>query len=223
MKSQIHEHRQKTIMAVSKKLVLILFAATSLATANAQGQLQFGVKGGLNLSTVTVSNGFNGYSYSTLPNFNAGLFLKVPVVRGFSIQPEIMYSGQGFKSADGNAGEYSEHVNYMNIPILAKFTHRSGLFLETGPQFGLRLNAKDVENSVSDDISSAYNSADFSWVFGAGFKIPMSPVGFDFRYNVGITNVANDSYYGNGYGQYGVRNGVFQLDLFIVLFHAKVI
>jgi hypothetical protein len=207
-----------------KKLALILFAGISFATAQAQNsnQLQFGVKGGLNLSTVTVSNGFDGYSYSTLPNFNAGAFLKVPVYRSFSVQGEVYYSGQGFKSADGSSGEYSEHVNYLNIPVLAKFTHYSGLFLETGPQLSLKLNAKDKENGVSTDISAAYKSADFSWVFGVGYKVPMSPVAIDLRYNTGITNIANDSYYGNGYGQYGVRNGVFQIDLMIILFHAPV-
>lgn len=214
--------KKNSIMTVSKKLVLILCAGISFVTANAQrgNQLQFGVKGGLNLSTVTVSNGFDGYSYSTLANFNAGAFLKIPVYRSFSVQPEIYYSGQGFKSADGSGGEYSEHVNYLNIPLLAKFTHYTGLFLETGPQLSLKLSAKDKENGVSTDISSAYNSADFSWVFGAGYKIPMSPIAFDIRYNAGITNIANDSYYGNGYGQYGVRNGVFQIDLMIILFHA---
>jgi len=203
-----------------KRLLFVLIAGVSFTVANAQGSLQFGIKGGLNLSTITVSNGFNGYSYSTLPNFNAGVFLKVPVVSHFSVQPELYYSGQGFKADDGSGGTYSEHVNYLQIPVLAKFTTRTGFFLETGPQVGLKLNAKDKENGVSQDVSSAYNNADFSWVFGAGFKIPMAPVGFDLRYNVGVTNVANDAQYGNGYGQYGVRNGVFQLDLMFTLFKA---
>ena len=183
-----------------KKLLFVVIAAISFATANAQGQLQFGLKGGLNLSNITVSNGFDGYSYSTLASFNAGAFLKVPVIRSFSIQPELYYSGQGFKGDDGSGGTYTEHVNYLNIPVLGKFTTRSGFYLETGPQIGVKLNAKDKENGLSQDVSSAYNSADFAWVFGAGYKIPMAPVGIDLRYNVGITNVANDSYYGNGYG-----------------------
>ena len=203
-----------------KKLALILFAGISFATARAQGQFQFGVKGGLNVSNVTVSNGFNGYSYSSLANFNAGVFLKIPFLApGLSLQPEIYYSGQGFKGNDGSGsgGEYSEHVNYLNIPVLAKYTWPGGFFLETGPQLGLKLNAKDKENGISTDISSAYNGADFSWVVGIGFKIPQSPVGFDFRYNTGIINIANDSYYGNGYGQYAVRNEVFQIDMSIVL------
>jgi hypothetical protein len=204
-----------------KKLALILTAVTSFTLAHAQ-ELQFGLKGGLNLSTITVSNGVSGYSYSSLANFNAGAFLKVPLVRSISIQPELYYSGQGFKSSDGSGGTYSEHVNYLNVPVLGKYTFPVGFYLETGPQLSFKLNAKDKENGASLDVSSAYNSADFSWVFGAGYKIPMSPVGIDVRYNAGITNVANDSYYGNGYGQYSVRNGVFQIDLFVVLFHARV-
>lgn len=204
-----------------KKLLFVLIAAVSFTVANAQGQLQFGAKGGLNIANMNVSNGFNGYSYSTLANFNLGVFLKIPVVRYFSVQPEVYYSGQGFKFDDGNGGTTTEHVNYLNIPVLAKFTFPVGLFLETGPQLAFKLNAKDkFADGSTQDVSSYYNSADFSWVIGAGYKIPMAPVAIDLRYNVGVTNVANDAQYGNGYGQYGVRNGVFQLDLMFILFKA---
>jgi hypothetical protein len=207
-----------------KKLVLVLFAGITFATAHAQGPFQFGVKGGLNVSNVTVSNGFNGYSYSSLANFNGGVFFKIPFLApGLSLQPEVVYSGQGFKGNDGSGsgGEFSEHINYLNIPVLAKYTWPGGFFLETGPQLSLKLNAKEKENGVSTDVSSAYNGADFSWVVGVGFKIPQSPVGFDFRYNTGILNIANDSYYGNGYGQYAVRNEVFQIDLNVVLWKSS--
>ncbi|MDR3714278.1 MAG: porin family protein [Puia sp.] len=208
-----------------KKLVFVFIAAGfSFSTANAQGSIQFGVKGGLNLSNVSVSNGYHGYSYSSLADFNAGLFLKLPVARFFSIQPEVYYSAQGFRFDDGTGtgGTVSEHVNYLQIPVLAKFTSRSGFFAETGPQLGIKLNAKDKENGVSDDVSGAYNSADFSWVFGVGYKVPAAPVALDLRYNAGITNIANDPNYGSGYGQYGVRNGVFQLDLMFILFQQRV-
>lgn len=205
-----------------KKLVLLLCAGITFATANAQGQFAFGIKGGLNLSSVTISNGFDGYTYSILPNFNAGAYFKFPLpVRDLYIQPEIMYSGQGYKGNDGSTGTYSEHINYLNIPVLVKYAHRTGLFVETGPQLGFKLSAKDVEAGVSADASSAYNSADFSWVFGIGFKIPMSPVSIDVRYNTGILNVANDANLGNGYGEYGVRNNVGQIDVLIDLFHAR--
>jgi len=204
-----------------KRLLFVLIAGVSFTVANAQGSVQFGVKGGLNIANMNVSNGFNGYSYSTLANFNLGVFLKIPVVRFFSFQPELYYSGQGFKVDDGNGGTTTEHVNYLNIPVLAKFTFPPGFFLETGPQLGFKLNAKDkYSDGTTQDVSSYYNSADFSWVIGAGYKIPMAPVAIDLRYNVGVTNVADDAQYGTGYGQYGVRNGVFQLDLMFTLFKA---
>jgi hypothetical protein len=196
-----------------KKLVLVLFAGITFARAHAQGQIQLGAKAGVNFATVTDNE---GYSARTLVNFNAGLYLKIPVVQSFSVQPEVYYSGQGFKGYD-NGTSYSEHVNYLEIPVLAKFTTRSGFYLETGPQLGFLLSANDKEEGVSTDAKPYYNSADFDWVFGAGFKIPMSPVGIDFRYNAGITNIANASGYGNGYGQPAVRNNVFQLGLTVVL------
>lgn len=205
-----------------KRLLIVLIAGVSFTVANAQGSVQFGVKGGLNLSNATVSDGYNGYSFSNLANFNLGVFLKVPVARFFSIQPEVYYSGQGFKDVDQNTGyTYSEHINYLNIPLLAKFTIPVGFFLETGPQLGLKLNAKEKEAGISTDVSTDYKSADFSWVIGAGYKIPMAPVAIDLRYNFGISNIANDPNYGSSVGQPGLRNGVFQLDLMFILFKAR--
>jgi hypothetical protein len=209
---------------MKKLLFVLIVAGISISTANAQGSLQFGAKGGLNLSNVSVSNGHQGYSYSSLADFNIGLFLKVPVVRFFSIQPELYYSAQGFRFDDGTGtgGTISEHVNYLQVPVLAKFTSRSGFFAETGPQLGIKLNAIDKENGASQDVSGAYNSADFSWVFGIGYKVPEAPVAFDLRYNAGISNIANDPNYGNAYGQYGVRNGVLQVDLMFILFQQRI-
>lgn len=206
-----------------KRLLFVLVAAVSFTVANAQGDLQFGVKGGLNLSTVSVSDGYSGYTYSSLANFNLGAFLKIPVTRHFSIQPELYYSGEGYKDVDQSTGyTYSEHINYLNIPVLAKYTFPVGFFLETGPQLDLKLNAKQKEAGYTTDVSTDYNSAEFAWAFGAGFKIPMAPVAVDLRYNFGITNIYNDPNYGSGPGQPGVRNGVFQLDLMFILFKARV-
>ncbi|MDP4256280.1 MAG: porin family protein, partial [Bacteroidota bacterium] len=136
---------------MKKLLFVLIVAGISFSTATAQGSLQFGAKGGLNLSNVSVSNGQQGYSYSSLADFNIGLFLKVPVVRFFSVQPELYYSAQGFRFDDGSGtgGTVSEHVNYLQIPVLAKFTSRSGFFAETGPQLGIKLNATDKENGAS--------------------------------------------------------------------------
>ena len=193
-----------------KKLVLILFAGISFATANAQ--FQFGVKAGANFSTLSDDQ---GYSARTQFNFNAGVFAKLPIARFVSLQPELVYSGQGARYNDGAGGIGAEHINYFNVPVLVKFAHRSGFFFETGPQIGFLLSAKDKDQGFSADLKSQVNSADFSWVFGFGFKIPESPVGVDFRYNAGLSNIDNNSV---SQDNATIRNDVFQIGLTYVLF-----
>jgi hypothetical protein len=189
-----------------KKLALILFAGVSFATAHAQ--IAFGVKGGANFATQTGSDAGDS---KTLFNFNAGVFLRLPVVPGFGIEPELLYSGQGAHyDEDGS----NHHANYLNIPVLFKWSHRAGPYFETGPQVGFLLSAKQNINGNSFDEKKYYNSTDFAWVFGIGYKIPRSPVGIDFRYNIGISNVEDrNQTMSNG----SIRNNVLQLGITYVL------
>src|ERR1700749_3326329 len=112
-----------------KKLALVLFAGISFATAHAQ--VQFGVKAGGNFATQTGSDAGDS---KTLFNFNAGAFVRLPIAPGIGLQPELVYSGQGADYDLGSNGTLHEHANYLNIPILFKWSHRSGPYFETGPQ-----------------------------------------------------------------------------------------
>ena len=190
-----------------KKLALVLFAGISFATAHAQ--VQFGIKAGGNFATQTGSDAGDS---KTLFNFNGGVFLKLPVVPGFAIQPELVYSGQG---AHYNIDGSNYHANYLNIPILFKWTARTGPYFETGPQIGFLLSAHHNLDGVSYDEKRAYKSSEIAWVFGVGYKVPHSPVGIDLRYNIGLTNVEDNSYTGlDG----TIHNNVLQLGLTYVLF-----
>ncbi|HEY4110742.1 porin family protein [Puia sp.] len=193
-----------------KKLALVLFAGISFATAHAQ--VQFGLKGGANFSTQTGSDAGDS---RTLFNFNAGAFLRLPVVPGFGIQPELVYSAQGAAYHVGGVDD-NFHANYLNIPILFKWSHRAGPYFETGPQIGFLLSAKEHVQGNSFDDKESYKSADFAWVFGVGYKIPRSPVGIDFRYNIGLSNVEDRDATGNNGS---IRNDVLQLGITYVLFN----
>jgi hypothetical protein len=195
-----------------KKLALILFAGISFATANAQ--FQFGIKAGANFSTLTDNQ---GYSDRTLFNFNAGAFVQFPLAHFISLQPELVYSGQGARYPDNVTGYMiSQHQNYINVPVLLKLKSRYGVYVETGPQIGFLTSAKLKEADNSADITSDVSSADFSWVFGFGYKVPLSPIGIDFRYNLGISNTLNNN--NSVSDNYSVRNDVFQIGLTCVLF-----
>ena len=195
-----------------KKIAFVLLAGLPFITAHAQ--FEFGAKAGMNLST---QNGSDAGDSRTLVNFNLGAFATMPIAHRVSIQPELVYSGQGTRY-ELSGGTQTEHANYLNIPVLLKFSHYSGFYLETGPQFGLLLGANTKYRGTSVDSKDSYNSADFAWVVGLGYKIPESPVGIDFRYNAGIANVED----GNHTGFYGSwRNDVVQLGVTYVLFSSS--
>ena len=199
-----------------KKLALLILAGVSFATANAQ--FAFGIKAGANFSNVN-GNGLDGASTSTLTGFNGGVYFMLPVARHLAIQPELVYSGQGFKT-DINDITATQHENYFNVPVLLKF-HMAGLFLETGPQFGFLMSANEKVQSVSADDKGNFNSSEVAWVFGVGFKFPTTHLSIDARYNLGISNIANNGN-NSGSGDNTVRNGVFQVGLMYALFSAPV-
>jgi hypothetical protein len=191
--------------SLNKKLILLVIAGFSLATVDAQ--VQFGVKGGLNLANVSVSGDNSGTSYSMRPSFYVGGMVAIPAFSDFSVQPEVVYSSQGSKlSNSGQTGNYN--LGYINVPVLLKYNNESGFFAETGPQLGLLLSAKASSGGSSVDIKDQLNSTDFSWVIGAGFLLPVN-LGIDARYNIGLANIAK----GASSGQ-SIKNGVIQIGVF---------
>jgi hypothetical protein len=192
----------------------ISFVCISLLfTVYASAQIQFGIKAGLNLTTIN----FSGL-YSSTPgwksSFDAGMIAAVPLSENFFIQPELMYSGQGFEqSVAGQSGLYE--LGYLNLPILFKYQHESGLFAETGPQIGFLLHADTEIAGISSNTKDAYQSTDFSWVFGFGYRFTKTGLGIDARYNLGLTNISK-----NTPGE-TLKNNAFQFGLFYILNYKK--
>ena len=196
-----------------KKLVLILIAGASFATANAQ--VQFGVKAGANLSNIT---GNDQSGNSALIGLNAGVFAKVPISGAFSFAPEVLYSGKGAKNTQAGV-EYTLRENYLDVPLLFKWQHVSGFNVVTGPQVGFLLSANIKAQGQSEDVKSSFKSTEFAWDFGVGYEIPKCPVGIEFRYNLGLSNIADNS--SSSSSSATAHNSVFQLGLRYTLFGAS--
>jgi hypothetical protein len=180
-----------------KKLALVLTVFTaSIFGVNAQ--IQFGVKAGANFANLTGGDG------KTLVNFNAGALVKIPLADALSFQPEVVYSAQGAKATISGT-DYKQTLNYINVPILVKYTLPVGVFFETGPQIGLLISAKASAGGDSESNKDAFKSSDFAWAIGAGYQIPDVNFGVDVRYNLGISKVADGS---------DSKNTVFQVGVF---------
>src|ERR671928_110647 len=97
-----------------KKIGLFVLGITISSSAIfAQSLPQFGIKGGINISNL---NSNEGTQTSARTGFHVGVLANVPLGSGFSIQPEGVYSSQGFKYVENEgryAGEHSVAVNYI--------------------------------------------------------------------------------------------------------------
>ncbi len=182
--------------------VLFLFTLTSTFAQSDSKAIQLGVKGGVNFSTIT-SDDFDDLKSRT--SFNVGLLAEIPITERLSIQPEVMYSGQGFDVREidqDNAFDTDDNIeyqlDYIQVPVLVKVYLVKGLSVEAGPQFGFKIHEElDFEpNSDGGDIEinqddSYVKDFDTSLALGAAYKFDN---GFfvNGRYTFGLTDIFKD-------------------------------
>jgi len=199
-----------------KKIILtVCIAALGFVSANAQAE--FGIKGGVNFSSLMGDTNGN-LKFRT--GFNVGLVAEIETSSSTSIQPELIYSSQGFKfdgRVDGTAYDDTFKLDYLNIPIVFKFYFSEGWSLETGPQVGFLLSSKAVDGSIdSDDLNDDLTTASFDWLIGFGYKFD-NGFNVNARYIGGFTDIwkgyVKSPPPGYWYYDYGRRNSVFQLTI----------
>lgn len=116
-----------------------------------------------------------------------GAVIEFPISQRFYIQVEPMYSAQGYKIDE--AGEENKiSLNYLALPIIAKYYFTDKISLETGPQLATLANAAESAEDTPDEFFDSFNNFDFSWSFGGGYKLE-SGLFFQLRYNLGLTNI----------------------------------
>jgi hypothetical protein len=183
-----------------KKLSFVVMALAVCTSLIAQSP-KFGLKGGLNLSTITNTEG------DVKAGFHVGALSHIHITPAFSLQPEVMYSTQGVKSSSNS----SLSLNYLNIPLLLQYNFDNGFRLQGGPQIGFLTSAKAKSGDLSVDVTDSYKDIDFSIPLGVGY-LSNSGLGVDARYNIGITNVVESS-------SENYKNSVIQLGLFYLFDH----
>ena len=163
-----------------KKITLTVLAVFALTFANAQDkkesvttkEIAFGVKAGYTNSNFTgdiSGNEANG-------GFYIGGLVDFHVTEEFHVQPELLYSVEGAKDAK---------INYLRIPIMAKYYVANGFNLQAGPEVAFKAGG---DNSIKDSVKSL----DFGLGIGAGYELS-SGLMFDARYNLGLANIIDVS------------------------------
>ena len=170
------------------KKLFALFLITSLALAPIKAQdISFGAKAGVNFATLQPD----------LPDpesktgFHIGGVAEIAISDVFSVQPELLYSAQGVHDESDDNEEV--RLNYLTLPIMAKYYIIEGLSIEAGPQIGFLLLAEFEDNGETEDLKDDTKGVDFGLAFGAGYKLPQG-INFAIRYYLGadVNDISTD-------------------------------
>lgn len=167
------------------KLLLtgFLFAIAITSTLQAQ-HVNIGVKGGLNAYTI------NGGNFDPKLGVHVGLLGHIHLTEKFGLQPEINYSVQGAKF--GNS-DNKLNLEYINVPILLQYMFNNGFRLQAGPQVGFLASANTIVGNTTTKVNDAFKGIDLGLGIGASYVHPPSGFGVDARYNLGMTNLSENS------------------------------
>lgn len=212
---------------MKKLFTIAAVAVLGMTSVNAQ-DINFGAKAGVNFATIT-GDDVDGIESKT--GFHVGVVAEFMISEKFSFQPELMYSAQGAKISEsgtetfnGFTYSYSQEakrkLDYINLPLMAKFYVAEGFSIEAGPQIGFLLNSEaeyeysetfegtTESESTTEDLKDFTSTIDFGVNFGLGYKLE-SGLNFGARYNLGLSNI-NDA---EGSDDFKNQNGVFQVSV----------
>lgn len=186
---------------MKKKLFLIFL--TLFICSIAKSQISIGPKVGVNFSSITGKTDLIEKEF--LIGFNAGAILNIEINNIFSVQPELYFSQQGYKTTKeifDTPAKTIDRINYLNMPVLAKLTLGKGNlkgYVNLGPYLGYMVGGKNIiqlENSEAEKsklILDYYKRFDFGVLSGVGviFKTGSNSLFIDARYSWGINSIIN--------------------------------
>lgn len=178
---------------------------------NQNENIEFGILGGLNFSSIS---GLEGSKPIMKPNL--GIYFD------FRMRNPSLYIHTGFfplsTMGTGNLAVYSTNnanldeafvggsvkkvFNYFSLPLFVKYKFENFIYLEGGPQLGLMYNATDkFSNKVfnSDDVKffkdvrDQYHKLDAGLTVGLGYRLQRgNGINISARYYWGLVNISAD-------------------------------
>jgi len=176
-------------------LITFMFILAGHLAAQAQRNVQFGLKGGLNYTNLYIDE---AAEEDAQLGFHIGAAAEIPFSKFTSIQPEVHYSTKGVSSEYNLAdfgGSADFNINYVDIPVLLKINLLGNIFdVHAGPYAGYLVNANITSEGDLGSVGINLDEDDFNrWDYGlaAGFGVHLSSAEIGIRYNYGLRPIAN--------------------------------
>ena len=177
---------------------IILISGLAILFLNLSAQIDFGIKGGLNISNVKASEILTD-DYRINPaasgnlGYHVGGFLRASLA-GIFIQPELYFSSLSNEykvedlSATGTAEQLvKQKIGRIDVPVLVGVklgTFRLGL----GPVGSIIVSDKSDLSDITG-YEATFKSATFGYQLGAGVDI--WKIGIDLRYEGNLTKLGD--------------------------------
>lgn len=202
-----------------RKLIQTIFVAAAILFATtASAQVKFGLKGGVNVSNMSLSSEL--LESSNRMGFFVGPTLKVTLpLTGLSADISALYN-----QSDSKLGDETVSQKYIDIPLNARFgigLGPVGVFAFAGPQMSFNVGNENFNWNKENDYKSTFQMKKslFSVNVGAGFTVSNVQVTANYNVPIGKTgdlsvdDVVNNTVGTAITGKTKVRNNTWQVGL----------
>lgn len=172
---------------MKKKIIAFLCAMAFLAVAiPAQAQLRFGVKGGLNITSVHFDSDL--LKSDNVTGFHIGPMIEATMpLLGFGFDAALLYSQKGMESSSSGV-KTTMKTSYIDVPVNLKW--KFGLpivkaYLAAGPYASFRVGGDKIWNIWNEQLKTKSFGAGLN--FGAGVEV-FNHLQVGFNYELGLTD-----------------------------------
>lgn len=182
---------------MKKILSLVFIVAAMLYATSANAQVKFGLKGGLNVTSMSFSE--DVFDASNKTGFFVGPMVKVTVpIVGLSFDAAALYDQKEasvkYSGTDGELGKTNVKQQSINIPVNVRYgfglSSLANAFVFAGPQWGI--NVGDKTFKWNETSSYSLKKSNFSVNVGAGVTL-LSHLQISANYNIACGKSADAS------------------------------
>ena len=183
---------------MKKILSLVFMVAAMMYATSANAQIKFGLKGGLNVPSMSFSE--DVFDASNKTGFFVGPMVKVTVpIVGLSFDAAALYDQKEadvkYVGTDGDFGQVNVKQQSINIPVNVRYgfglSSLANIFLFAGPQWGI--NVGDKNFTWNETSSYSLKKSNFSVNVGAGVTL-LNHLQVSANYNIACGKSADASF-----------------------------
>lgn len=146
---------------MKKIFTLIVLMAALLVPQNTEAQVKFGLKGGLNITNMSLSSDVLKAENRTGFFVGPTLLVKVPLV-GLGFDASVLYDQrEGAITAEGTTAEVTVKQQTIQVPINLRYSFGlsslASIYFFAGPQFGFNVGDKDQSGYTLKDSNFSVN------------------------------------------------------------------